>query len=58
MIQALIVLVVVGFVLWLILTYIPMADPIKKIIIAVAVLVLCLWLLSTFAGVRVPGVGL
>lgn len=54
MIQALVVLVVVGFVLYLLLTYIPMPEPFKKIIIAIAVLLLCLWLLSLFGIVRVP----
>jgi hypothetical protein len=35
-----------GFVLYLIVNYIPMPDPIKKIIIAVAVLFIILWLLE------------
>jgi hypothetical protein len=35
-----------GFILYLIVTYIPMPDPIKKIIIAIAVLFLILWLLE------------
>lgn len=48
MIQALVVLVVVGFVLWLILTYVPMPEPFKKVIVAVVVLFLALWLLSAF----------
>lgn len=47
-VQILIVLVVVGVVLWLIQTYIPMAAPIKTVINVVVVLLLCLWLLSLF----------
>jgi hypothetical protein len=47
-IQVLIVLVVVGVVLYLINTYIPMAPPIKTILMVVVVLVLCLWLLQVF----------
>jgi hypothetical protein len=35
-----------GFILYLIVTYIPMPEPIKKIIIAIAVLFLILWLLE------------
>ena len=35
-----------GFILYLIVTYIPMPEPIKKIIIAIAILFLILWLLE------------
>jgi len=48
LIQLIIVLVVIGVVLWLLFTYVPMAPPIKQIITVVVVLVLCLWLLSLF----------
>jgi hypothetical protein len=44
----LVVLIVVGVVLWLVQTYIPMASPIKTVITVVVVLLLCLWLLSLF----------
>lgn len=44
-------LVIVGVVLWLITTYIPMPGPIKTVITVVIVLFLCLWLLS-FLGFR------
>ena len=47
-IHVLVVLVVVGVILWLIQTYIPMAAPIKTVITVVVVLLLCLWLLSLF----------
>jgi uncharacterized membrane protein len=47
-IQVLVVLVVVGVVLWLVQTYIPMAPPIKSIITIVVVLFLCIWLLGVF----------
>lgn len=47
-IQVLVVLVVVGVVLWLIQTYVPMAQPIRTIITIVVVLFLCVWLLSVF----------
>lgn len=48
MIQILVTLVVVGVVLWLVNTYIPMAAPIKTVINIVIVLILCIWLLNTF----------
>lgn len=35
-----------GFILWLIVTYIPMPEPIKKVIIVIAVVFLILWLLN------------
>jgi hypothetical protein len=47
-IQVLIVLVVVGVILWLVQTYIPMAPPIKTIITIVVVLFVCIWLLGVF----------
>ena len=42
------VLVVVGVVLWLINSFIPMQSTIKKILNAVVVIVVILWLLSAF----------
>ncbi|MBC7962965.1 MAG: hypothetical protein H7Y05_08475 [Steroidobacteraceae bacterium] len=48
LIQLVIVLVVVGVVLWVINSYIPMQSTIKKILNAVVVIVVILWLLSVF----------
>jgi hypothetical protein len=48
LIQLVIVLVVVGVILWLINTYIPMQATIKKILNAVVVIAVILWLLSVF----------
>ncbi|HUX61812.1 MAG TPA: Thivi_2564 family membrane protein [Ignavibacteriaceae bacterium] len=42
------VLIVVGVVLWLINSYIPMQSTIKKILNAVVVIVVVLWLLRAF----------
>lgn len=42
------VLVIVGIVLYLVQTYIPMSPPIKTVLMAVVVILLCLWLLSLF----------
>ena len=42
------VLVVVGVVLWLINSYIPMQSTIKKILNAVVIIVVILWILSAF----------
>lgn len=43
-----VVLIVVGVLLWLVETYIPMAPPLKMIIRAVVVIVVILWLLQVF----------
>lgn len=48
LISVVIVLIVVGFLLWLVNTYIPMARPIKTILNAVVVIVLIIWLLQVF----------
>lgn len=48
LITIVIVLVVVGFLLWLINTYVPMAGPIKTILNVVIVIAIILWLLSAF----------
>ena len=54
MIQVLVVLVIVGVVLYMVQTYIPMAPPIKTIITVVVVLCLCLWLLQVFGVYDMP----
>jgi len=48
LIQVVIVLVVVGVILWLINSYIPMAASIKKILNVVVVIAVILWLLNVF----------
>jgi hypothetical protein len=48
LITLVIVLVVVGVVLWLINSYIPMQSTIKKILNVVVVIAVILWLLSAF----------
>lgn len=48
LIEVVIVLIVVGVLLWLINTYIPMASPIKSLLNAVVVIVVVVWLLQVF----------
>ena len=48
-------LIVVGVVLWLINTYIPMQSTIKKILNAVVVIVVILWLLYGFGIINGGG---
>lgn len=54
LISIIVVLVVMGLVLYLINTYIPMAQPVKTVLNVVVVLMLCLWLLNAFGIVNVP----
>ncbi len=48
LIQLVIVLVVVGVILWVINSYIPMQSTIKKILNVVVIIAVILWLLSVF----------
>ena len=48
LVQVIIILIVVGVLLWLVTTYIPMQDTIKKIIVAVVIIAVVLWLLNIF----------
>ena len=48
-------LVVVGVILWLINTYIPMQATIKKILNIVVVIVVILWLLYGFGVINSSG---
>lgn len=48
LIQLVVVLVVVGVILWVINSYIPMQATIKKILNAVVVIAVIIWLLSVF----------
>jgi len=57
LIQLVITLVVVGVILWVINSYIPMQATIKKILNAVVVIVVILWLLNVF-GVLGPFSGM
>jgi hypothetical protein len=43
-----IVLIVVGVLLWLVNTYIPMQRTVKNILNAVVVIILVIWLLRVF----------
>ena len=47
-ISLVIVLIVVGFILWLINTYLPLQPPFKQIINVVVIIAIVLWLLNSF----------
>lgn len=48
------ILVIVGLLLWAVNAIIPMDATIKKIINVIAIVAVCIWLISLF----VPGLGL
>ncbi|WP_029916772.1 Thivi_2564 family membrane protein [Pelobacter seleniigenes] len=48
LIQVILVLIIVGFLLWLVNRFIPMAGSIKTILNAVVVIAVVLWLLNIF----------
>jgi len=48
LIEVVIVLIVVGVILWLINTYVPMAPSIKSLLNAVIVIALIVWILKAF----------
>lgn len=50
LIQLVIVLIVVGLLLWLANTYIPMDEKIRGILNVVVVIAVILWLLAVFLG--------
>jgi hypothetical protein len=60
LVQIAVVLVVVGVVMWLINTYIPMMGAIKSLLNLVVIVVVVIWLLQVFeiigpiAGVHIP----
>ena len=47
-IQLIVVLAVIGLLLWLVNTYIPMAEPIKRIINIIVIIAVIFWLLNVF----------
>ena len=48
LVHVILVLVVVGVLLWLVNSYIPMAGSIKSILNAVVIIAVVLWLLTVF----------
>lgn len=50
LISLVIVLIVIGMLLWLVNTYLPMDEKIRQILNVVVVIAVVLWLLSVFFG--------
>ena len=56
LVNIVVILVVVGLVMWLINTYIPMAAAIKSLLNIVVFVVVLIWILQTFGLVgAIPG---
>ena len=59
LIYVVLVLVVIGVILWLINTYVPMESRIKQILNIVVIIVVIIWLLNAFGIISGgPGVRL
>jgi len=54
MIALILTLALVGFVVWLIITYIPMPDVFKKVIIVLVVVVMVLYCMRAFGIADLP----
>jgi hypothetical protein len=60
LVQIAVVLVVIGVVMWLVNTYIPMMGAMKSLLNLVVIVVVVIWLLQIFGligpipGVRIP----
>lgn len=50
-----ITIIVIGFLLWVANTYIPMADNIKQLLNVTVLIILVLWLLNIFLGLPSAG---
>jgi Flp pilus assembly protein protease CpaA len=59
LLHLLLALAIVGFIAWLIITYIPMPQVMKTIIVAVLAIVMILWLLGALGGggLKLPSLG-
>jgi hypothetical protein len=54
-IQVLIILAVIGFLLWLVLNFVPMPAIFQRLITAVVVICTVLWLLDVFGLLHLGG---
>jgi hypothetical protein len=50
LLSLILILVVVGVLLWVVNTQVPMAGSVRKILNAVVVIILVLWLVGVFVG--------
>jgi len=56
LVNIVVILVVIGLVMWLINTYIPMAAAIKSLLNIVVFVVMLIWILQTFGLIgAIPG---
>ena len=56
LVNIVVILVVIGLVMWLINTYIPMAGAIKSLLTIVVFVVVLIWVLQTFGLIgTIPG---
>jgi len=57
LLMLILVLAIVGFVLWLVVTYVPMPEPYRRVVVVVVAIVVLIWLvryLMTASPVALP----
>ena len=50
LVELCVILIVIGVLLWVVTTYVPMDPTIKRIMVGVVVVVVILWIQSLFIG--------
>lgn len=55
MLGTILTIALIGFVVWAILTYIPMPDLFKKLILVLVVIVVIVWLIGIVGGGPILG---
>lgn len=53
-VTTLLAVALVGFLVWMLITYIPMPDPFKQVIIVICVILLILYILALLTGNATP----
>lgn len=48
LITLVVIVAVLGFIVWILITYVPMPEPFKRVLIVVVVVALLLWILRAF----------
>ncbi len=51
LISLIVLLVIVGLLLWVVTTFVPMPEPYKRALVAIVVVVLVIWILTRITGV-------
>lgn len=50
LVTLIVILAVIGFAVWLVITYVPMPEPFKRALVVIVVLALLLWAVRAFVA--------